>query len=312
MNYLGHVISGQGVEVDGDKIQTVISWPVPTTLKELRGFLGLTGYYRRFIRGYESLAKPLTALLKKNAFLWNSRAQEAFEVLKKALTEPLVLSMPNFQKEFILECDASGEGVGAVLMQEERPIAYLSQALKGKAKILSTYEKEMLAILLAVKKWTQYLWGRVFIIRTDHKSLKFMLEQKVYTDAQYKWILKLHGFHYKVEYKGKENMAANSLSRRGTATLSAVTMVTAGWIPQFKEEMEKSEYYTKKKEQWAQGKLDTTKYTMVDELLYYKNRLLVDPASNFASLMLKEHHDGLQAGHSGVAKTLHIIKKVCY
>lgn len=186
VGYLGHVISGNGVAVDQDKIQAVLDWPIPKTVKALRGFLGLTGYYRRFVRGYGAIAGPLTDLLKKNCFKWNEAAQSAFEELKTKLTQPPLLAMPDFNETFVLECDASWNGIGAVLMQKGQPIAYLSQSLKGRATILSTYEKEMLAILLAVKKWNQYLWGRQFIIKTDHRSLKHLLEQRVYTEAQYK------------------------------------------------------------------------------------------------------------------------------
>lgn len=141
-----------GVAVDQEKIQAVLDWPIPKTVKALRGFLGLTGYYRRFVKGYGTIAGPLTALLKKNCFGWNEAAQNAFEELKTKLTQPPLLAMPDFNETFVLECDASGNGIGAVLMQKGQPIAYLSQGLKGRTTILSTYEKEMLAILLAVKK----------------------------------------------------------------------------------------------------------------------------------------------------------------
>lgn len=313
IGYLGHVISQEGVQVDTTKTEAIEQWPIPTNLKELRGFLGLTGYYRRFIKDYGSVAGPMTDLLKKNAFQWNDKAQEAFEKLKKKLTNPLVLVMPNFSATFVLECDASGEGIGAVLMQEGRPIAYLSQKLKGRVKDFSTYEKEMLAVLLAIKKWNQYLWGREFIIKTDHQALKYMLEQKVCTEAQHKWISKLQGYHYKVEYKkGKENVAADSLSRRSEAICNVVTLVQPDWIHQFQEEMKQSQYYQEQLKKWEQGTLDPSKYYLRGRLLYYKKRLLLDPRSQFVHTMLQEHHSSLQAGHSGVAKTLHRLKKSCY
>lgn len=117
-------------------------WPIPTTLKQLRGFLGLTGYYRRFIKNYAMISQPLTDLLKKNGFMWNDRAQKSFELLKQAMIQAPVLALPNFEEEFVVETDASGIGVGAVLQQGGHPIAYLSKALSLRHQALSTYEKE--------------------------------------------------------------------------------------------------------------------------------------------------------------------------
>jgi hypothetical protein len=178
IEYLGHLISAQGVRADPSKLEAMVDWPVPQTIKSLRGFLGLTGYYRKFIRHYGLLAAPLTALLKKNAFLWSSTATTAFLNLKNAVTSPPVLRLPDFTKPFVIECDASGSGLGAVLMQDAHPIAFLSKALKGRALLLSTYDKELLSLVTAVQKWRPYLLGHPFIVRTDHKSLKFLLEQR--------------------------------------------------------------------------------------------------------------------------------------
>ena len=131
---MGLVISAEGVVVDPDKIKAVLDWPVPRTLKALRGYLGLTGYYRKFIKGYNTIAAPLTALKKKDAFLWNDTAQRAFEALEIALTSPPVLALSNFSIPFIIECDASSIRIGAVLIQKGHPIAYISQELTNLKK----------------------------------------------------------------------------------------------------------------------------------------------------------------------------------
>ena len=176
VEYLGHIISGEGVRADPKKTSTMVQWPIPINVKALRGFLGLTGYYRKFIKGYGTIAQPLTDLLKKDSFQWSDKAFVAFNQLKKAVTQPPVLALPNFSKPFTIKCDASGCGLGAMLMQGQRPIAFHSQALKGKNLHLSTYETELVALVFAIHKWRSYLLGRPFIVKIDHQSLKFLLE----------------------------------------------------------------------------------------------------------------------------------------
>ena len=129
MAYLGHVISAEGVAMDSDKILAVVDWPVPRTVQAVRGFLGLAGYYRKFIKGFGTIAAPLTALLKKDGFLWTDQATTAFEALKVALTTTPILQLPDFTVPFIVECDASGSGFGAVMHQGEGPIAYFSKPI---------------------------------------------------------------------------------------------------------------------------------------------------------------------------------------
>jgi hypothetical protein len=199
ISYLGHIISSQGVAMEPEKITAIIQWPKPSNVKALRGFLGLTGYYRKFIQGYGSIAGPLTQLLKKDAFMWTDAAGKAFDSLKQAMTTGPVLALPDFKKTFVVECDASGVGLGAVLMQEGRPIAFFSQAITGKNLSRSTYEKEMMALIAAVQKWRPYLLGQKFIIRTDQKSLRHLLEQTITTDAQQKWLIKLIGYDFVIE-----------------------------------------------------------------------------------------------------------------
>uniref|UniRef100_A0A2N9IK08 Integrase catalytic domain-containing protein n=1 Tax=Fagus sylvatica TaxID=28930 RepID=A0A2N9IK08_FAGSY len=214
VQYLGHIISPEGVSVDPDKVVAMVQWPKPHNPKSMRGFLGLTGYYRKFIQSYGKIAAPLTQMLKKNSFVWSPKAEDAFQRLKDAMTKAPVLALPDFTKVFIVECDASGSGIGAVL-QQERPIAFHSQALHGKNLLLSTYEKEMLALVMAIKKWRHYLLGRRFVVRTDHRSLQYLWSQKITTEAQQKWLHKLMGFDFKIEYKqGRYNCVADALSRR--------------------------------------------------------------------------------------------------
>jgi hypothetical protein len=188
--------------------------PIPHNIKSLQGFLGLTSYYWKFVQGCGALAAPLTTLLKKNAFVWTPVATEAFTQLKVVVTSPPVLRLPDFTKDFVIECDANGLGLGAILMHEGHPITFFSQALKGRALLLSTYDKELLSLVSAVQKWRPYLLGHPFRVKTDQQALKYLLEQKVATVPQQRWISKLMGYDFTIEYKrGTENRVADALSR---------------------------------------------------------------------------------------------------
>ena len=154
VEYLGHFISGNGVSTDPRKIKVVAQWPTPKSIKQLRGFLGLSGYYRRFVRDFGKIAQPLTALLKAvGGFQWNEEADKAFRRLKEALVTAPVLALPDFSVEFVIETDASGVGIGAVLMQQGHPLAFISKALSPVHQALSAYDKEMMVVLFAIKKW---------------------------------------------------------------------------------------------------------------------------------------------------------------
>jgi hypothetical protein len=214
LKYLGHIISAAGVATDPKKITDVKNWPIPETPKDVRGFLGLAGYYRNFVRHFGAIAKPLTELLKKGQiFQWTSVHQEAFELLKQALITAPVLQLPDFSKQFTIETDASAKGIGAVSQQEGHPIAYISKALGPKNLGLSTYEKKCLAILMAVDHWRSYLQHSPFLIKTDQRSLESLTDQRLTTPWQLKAYTKLLGLDYKIIYKkGIENSAVDALS----------------------------------------------------------------------------------------------------
>lgn len=240
LTYLGHVISKDDVSTDPKNIQAVQQWAVPANVKEVRGFLGLAGYYRKFVRHFGVISRPLTDLLKKHVvFVWTSTHQTAFEALKAALISAPVLALPDFSKVFEIETDASDNRVGVVLMQAGHPLAFLSKALGPKNRGLSTYEKECMAILLAVDQWRSYLQFGEFIIRTDQRSLVHLRDQRLATPWQQKAMTKLLGLQYKLLYKkGLENKAADTLSRYPhphPMQLCAITTAVPLWLEEVQQ-----------------------------------------------------------------------------
>lgn len=217
--YLGHIISEDGVKPNPDKIKAVTMFPIPQTPKDVKSFLGLVSYYRRFISDFSKTAKPLTSLLKKDQpFLWENQQQLAFEELKSKLTSAPVLCYPDFTKPFLLTTDASNHALGAVLSQgplgKERPVAYASRTLNKSECNYSTTEKELLAILYGCKTFRPYLYGQKFQIITDHRPLKWLFNHKDPSSKMQRWRLKLEEYDYEILYrKGKLNSAADALSR---------------------------------------------------------------------------------------------------
>ena len=215
MEYLGHIITPQGVNVDDKKITAMLAWPQPTNISELCGFLGLTSYYRKFVQNYGIIARPLTNLLRKGKFRWHDEAETAFSALKQAMTTTPTLVMPNFNNSFTIETDASEEGIGVVLTQQGKLIAYMSRAPRVAKKSWSSYARKMLAIVEAIHLWHPYILGRKFFIETDQHSLKYLLDQRVATQEQQKSVAKLLGYDYEIIYhSGRENSTADALSRR--------------------------------------------------------------------------------------------------
>ncbi len=222
------------------------------------------------------------------------------------MTTAPVLRMPDFEKSFVLEVDASGEGIGAVLSQEGRPLAYLSKAIKGKNLSLSTYEKEFLAILMATQKWRHYLLTGCFIIQTDHESLKYLLEQKIITPMQQKGMMKLMGFNYSIVYrKGKENKVANALSRQGwdIGHNMAITTIIPAWTYELEDSYKEGPYYQAIIEKLSLHPEELDSYTYKQGVLRYKGRICVGSSGNLREKLIKHFHHSTTGGHSGVLHT---------
>lgn len=314
VEYLGHFISGQGVETDARKINIISNWPVPASVKELRSFLGITGYYRKFIRNYAVISKALTDQLKKGSFAWNEQAHKAFETLKTALSTAPVLALPNFDKIFVMETDASKTGIEAVLMQDHHPLAFISKSLGPKWQKLSVYEKELLAIVCAVQKWEQYLMGSHFIIKTDQKSLKWLLQQRISTPFQQFWLSKLMGFDYEIQYKGGcENLAADALSRvqSSKVLLLAISVVDSDLVSLLTQSYASDSHLLDIKRKLEQGETVDT-YVLHNGLLKKSGKIVVGPDILLREKIILWQHASPEGGHSGRDHTIKRVKTLFY
>jgi len=314
IKYLGHVISDQGVSTDPDKVAVVANWPTHANVRELRVFLGLAGYYRKFVKHFGIIYKPLTDLLKKHSvFVWTAVHQDSFAALKHALCTAPVLALPVFSRPFSLETDASGLGVGAVLMQEGHPLAFISKALGPKSQGLSTYEKEYLAILMAIQQWRSYIQHSEFIIYTDQKSLTQLTEQRLHTHWQQKVFSKLLGLQYRVVYKkGSDNRVADALSRKSAhdSFCAALTSCTPQWIQEVVTGYQDDLHATSLLAKLMLDAQAVPDFTLHQGILKYKGRIWIGHNPLLQQKLLSACHSSALGGHSGVPVTYSRVKKL--
>jgi hypothetical protein len=228
IQFLGHVLSANEIVVDPSKVKDILEWKPSTTVDQVRSFLRLAGYYRKFIPDFSKLVKPITSLLKNDTkFNWSSRCNEAFEQLKVLLTTAPVLAQPNIEKPFDVYCDASGSGLGCVLMQEGRVIAYGSRQLRQHEEHYPTHDLELAVVVHALKIWRHYLLGNTCHIYTDHKSLKYIFTQLELNMRQRRWLELIKDYELEIHYHpGKANVVADALSRK--ASCHCLTVKTSG------------------------------------------------------------------------------------
>ena len=295
--------------MDPAKVQAIHDWPVPKSTRAVRGFLGLAGYYRRFVLNYGAIAAPLTGLLKKEGFSWSGEAAAALEALKEAVTSAPVLALPDFSKPFVVECDASTHGFGAVLLQEKHPIAFLSRPIAPHHRSLAAYERELIGLVHAVRHWHPYLWGRHFTVRTDHYSLKFLLDQRLATIPQHHWVGKLLGFDFEVEYKsGAQNVVADALSRRDTEDSTGAVLALSApefdFIDMLRQAHAADPAVVTLREEILAG-MRASPWAVRDSLVTYARRLYITPSS---PLLLEIRATIHEDGHEGVQRTLHRLR----
>jgi hypothetical protein len=307
--YLGHVVSAAGVAMDPTKVQAVRDWQQPRSARAVRSFLGLAGYYRKFVHNYGTIAAPLTALLKKDGFAWSPDAAAAFNALKEAVTSAPALAMPDFTKMFVVECDASSHGFGAVLIQDSHPVAFFSRPVAPRHRALAAYERELIGLVQAVRHWRPYLWGRRFEVKTDHYSLKYLLDQRLSTIPQHHWVGKLLGFDFTVEYKpGHTNAVADALSRRDTPEESSVMLLSGprfDFLDRLRQAHASDPALVALQDAISSGS-KSQPWALTDGLVHYGGRLYLPPDSPLLQEVLRAVHE---EGHEGVQRTLHRLRR---
>ncbi|KAL0540278.1 hypothetical protein IC582_024512 [Cucumis melo] len=225
MSFLGHVVSKAGVSVDPAKIEAVTGWTRPSTVSEVRSFLGLAGYYRRFVENFSRIATPLTQLTRKGApFVWSKACEDSFQTLKQKLVTAPVLTVPDGSGSFVIYSDASKKGLGCVLMQQGKVVAYASRQLKSHEQNYPTHDLELAAVVFALKIWRHYLYGEKIQIFTDHKSLKYFFTQKELNMRQRRWLELVKDYDCEILYHpGKANVVADALSRKVSHSAALIT-----------------------------------------------------------------------------------------
>ncbi|GJY88493.1 retrotransposon protein, putative, ty3-gypsy subclass [Tanacetum coccineum] len=315
VQFLGHVIDSEGIHVDPAKIESIKDWASPKTPTEIRQFLGLAGYYRRFIEGFSKIARPMTKLTQKSVkFDWGEKAEAAFQLLKQKLCSAPILALPEGSENFVVYCDASHKGLGAVLMQREKVIAYASRQLKVHEKNYTTHDLELGAVVFALKMWRHYLYGTKCVVFTDHKSLQHILDQKELNMRQRRWLELLSDYDCEIRYHpGKANVVADALSRKERSKplrVRALVMTIGLNLPKqilsAQSEARKEENFINEDLHGMINKLEPR----ADRTLCLNNQSWIPCFGDLRALIMHESHKSKYSIHPGSDKMYQDLKKL--
>jgi ribonuclease HI len=333
VSFLCHIISEGGISIDPSKVNDALSWKTPQNVSGIRSFLGLAGYYRRFIKGFSKISRPMTDLLAKGkTFEWTPRSEASFQELKKSLTTAPVLTMPNVERSFSIYCDASEQGLGCVLMQDGQVVTYSSRQLRKHEEKYTTHDLELAAIVHALKIWRHYIIGKRCEVYSDHKSLKYIFTQPDL--RQRRWLELIKDYDLGINYHpGRASVVVDTLSRRSHVNMLA----TRELLPEFCKEFEKlnlgwvsstevvtMEVHSTLEEDIQKGQHEDAKIQEIKEqikeekalgfsvdeqgTLQYKKLLCVPDVKEIRELNLRKAHDSTYSIHPGSTKMYHDLK----
>ena len=307
VEYLGHVCTPSGIRPDPQKIKAIELYPVPKTVRDIRAFIGLAWYYRRHVRNFAELARPLTTLTRKGVpFEWTNEQQQAFQRLNEILsTEPLLI-YPDFTQPFIVACDASTKAVGAVLSQirngEERTIAYCSRQLNSAETKYSVTELELLVLIFATKQFRCYLYGRKFTVYTDHRALKWLLNLQDPSSRLTRWALKQSEYDFQVEHRSNTRMRHADALSRCVGIVNQEVALTRDIIREEQLQDRLCNQYRHQDGIW----------TDEENLLYRQglpNQSYIVTPTSLVPIVLKSYHELPFTAHQGVGRTVEFIKR---
>jgi len=334
VSFLGHVISGNGIAVDPSKVDAVSQWETPKSVTEVRSFLGLAGYYRRFIEGFSKLALPLTQLTcKGKAFVWDVHCENSFNELKKRLTTAPILILPKPDEPFVVYCDASKLGLGGVLMQDGKVVAYASRHLRIHERNYPTHDLELAVVVFVLKIWRHYLYGSRFEVFSDHKSLKYLFDQKEWNMRQRRWLELFKDYDFGLNYHPcKGNVVADALSRKTLMVKEFELLeqfkdlsLVCEWSPQIvKLGMLKidSDFLKSIKEAQkadfkfvdlliASNQTEDSDFKVDDQgVLRFRGRICIPDDDEMKKMILEESHGSSLSIHPGATNMYHDLKKL--
>ncbi|GJS26139.1 reverse transcriptase domain-containing protein [Tanacetum coccineum] len=313
VHFLGYVVNQNGIHVDPSKIEVVKNWKTPTTPSKIRSFLGLAGYYRWFIANFSKIAKPLTSLTQKNQkYVWGVEQEEAFQTLKNNLCDAPILTLPDGVEDFVVYCDASNQGLGCVLMQRGKVIAYASRQLKTHEKNYTMHDLELGAVVFALKTWRHYLYGTKSVIYTDHKSLQHIFDQKELNMRQRRWIELFSDYECEIRYHpGKANVVADALSRKERLKPRRVRAMAVTIQIGMREKIQAAQSEALKQENILMENLHGLEQQMEKkegESLYFMDRIWVPLAGGMRTVVMDEVHKSKYSVHPGADKMYYDLR----